>query len=139
MLLVYVGFVAVILFMVVRSFGHEVELVTDDYYAEELKFQNRIDAEKNALPYVDSVSIASDAQSVNLQFPPTLTDISNGKAYFYKASDADQDLHLNLQPDASGKVQFDRAQHKFVKGFYTLKLSWNKDGKEFYMERNVYL
>lgn len=137
MLFVYLAFVAGILFMVVKAFGHDFDLVTDDYYAEELVFQNRIDAEKNALPYVDSVAIEVTDARVQLKFPTTLLDMQNGKAYFYKASDAEQDLHLTIQPDAAGLVEFEKAQ--FVKGFYTLKLSWVKSGKEYFMQRNIYL
>lgn len=137
MLFVYLAFVAAILFMVVKSFGHDFDLVTEDYYAEELQFQNRIDAEKNALPYVDSVVIDVAENAVQLQFPASLIDMQSGKAYFYKASDADQDLHLALKPDASGKVQY--GKENFAKGFYTLKLSWVKSGKEYFMQRNIYL
>lgn len=137
MLFVYLAFVAGILFMVVKAFGHDFDLVTEDYYAEELRFQNRIDAEKNALPFVDSVSIEVAENSIKLKFPAALAGMQEGKAYFYKASDASEDVHLALQPDATGIVEFGKEQ--FAKGFYTLKLSWVESGKEYFMQRNIYL
>lgn len=137
MLLVYIGFVAIIVFMVVKSFSHDVDLVTDDYYAEELRFQDRIDAEKNALPLKDSIEIAVQGSAVVLQFPAGMSAMQSGEAYFYRASDSDRDIRLPMSPNDSGIVRFDK--EAFTKGFYTVKLSWTSDGKPYFVERNIYL
>lgn len=137
MLLVYVGFVAAILFMVVKSFGNDQELVTDDYYAEELQFQNRIDAANNAKPYVDSVQMQVAAGNVALTFPATLRNVRDGQIYFYRASDADKDVKLPLVMDANG-TQIIPAS-KLGKGYYTVKMSWSLNGKAYYMERNIFI
>ena len=49
LLVAYVTFVGVMLFMVVKSFQQDYDLVTPDYYAAELKFQDQIDASKMLL------------------------------------------------------------------------------------------
>ena len=44
-LFVYIAFIAGILLMVFKSSTQKRDLVTADYYAKELKYQERIDAE----------------------------------------------------------------------------------------------
>ena len=44
----YIGSVGLILTLVFMSYGQKVELVSADYYAQELKFQDKIDATNNA-------------------------------------------------------------------------------------------
>lgn len=137
MLLVYVGFVAVILFMVVKSFSSDVDLVAEDYYADELQFQQRIDAETNALHLKDSIKIEVLESSVALIFPAEAQPVGKGEIYFYKASDADADIRMPLQLNAQG-VQI-VSREKLTKGFYTVKMNWEQSGKSFYVERNIYL
>ena len=46
-IIMYVGFVALIITLVVVSMRQQVDLVTPDYYAKELKYQTNIDKTKN--------------------------------------------------------------------------------------------
>ena len=46
--LVYCVFVAGILYLVVQSSRQQMDLVTDDYYAQEIKYQEKIDQSKRA-------------------------------------------------------------------------------------------
>ena len=45
----FIGFVILILFMVFRSYQHNNDLVSEDYYAEEIAFQDVIDKKSNFL------------------------------------------------------------------------------------------
>jgi hypothetical protein len=45
----FILFGALIIFMVVKSFQQNIDLVTDDYYQEELKYQQQIDKLENTL------------------------------------------------------------------------------------------
>ena len=46
--LVYSVFVAGILYLVVQSSRQQMDLVTDDYYAQEIRYQEKIDQSKRA-------------------------------------------------------------------------------------------
>ena len=137
MLLVYVGFVGVMLFMVVKSFSNDQQLVTEDYYAEELQFQNRIDATGNALPYADSVQFNVENGNLQLSFPQTLHALKDGQLYFYRASDAKKDIKIPIQLDGSGLQTIQSGA--LDKGYYTVKMNWILNGKEYYMERNIFI
>ncbi|MBL0070976.1 MAG: FixH family protein [Bacteroidetes bacterium] len=40
----YIGFAGLIIYFVTRSINEKVDLVTPDYYAQELKFQDKIES-----------------------------------------------------------------------------------------------
>ena len=46
---IYFVFITGIAFMVVMSSRQKIDLVTPDYYAEEIKFQEKIDEKNNAI------------------------------------------------------------------------------------------
>ena len=54
-LLVYVVFVAGIMFLVFKSSSQKMDLVTTDYYAKELKYQQKIDAMNKVQKLSDTV------------------------------------------------------------------------------------
>lgn len=136
-LIVYTAFVGVMIFMVVKSFHNTNDLVTDDYYADELKFQDQINATQNALVYKDSIELKQQGDKVELMFPRAFANATEGQVHFYRASDAKKDVTVALQLDPSGEQQFDRKQ--FEDGFYTVKISWKKENIAYYTEKNIML
>ena len=63
----YLTFVALIVMMVFKSCGQNIELETKDYYNEELKYQSKIDALKLGEVYKDSIQILASKDFVVLQ------------------------------------------------------------------------
>ncbi len=58
----YLSFVGLILTLVFMCFGQKVELVSKDYYAQELKFQDKIDAINNEKGLSGSISHSLNAK-----------------------------------------------------------------------------
>lgn len=136
-LFLYLGFAGLMTFMVIMSFRQKTDLVTTDYYAEELIFQQQIDASNNAKPFRDSIFIKSEGDFVNIKFPSDFYSGTSGEVYFYKASDSEYDHKFPLQLDSIGIQQFNKST--FAKGFYTLKIKWEKENKKYYLEKNIVL
>lgn len=137
LLVAYITFVGVMLFMVVKSFQNDYDLVTEDYYAAELKFQDQIDATINAASFKDSIVIEQNESFVNIKFPDKFTTSTTGQVYFYKASDAERDFIQPLELDGNGNQQFSRSE--FQQGFYVVKISWLKDNISYYTEKDLFL
>jgi len=136
-LFLYLGFVGLMTFMVIMSFRQKTDLVTTDYYEEELIFQQQIDASNNAKPFMDSIFINLVGEIVEITLPSDFYSGTTGEVYFYKASDSEYDHKYPLQLDATGSQQFDK--NTFAKGFYTLKIKWEKENKRYYLEKNIVL
>ncbi|GAB4136187.1 MAG: hypothetical protein Fur0041_10630 [Bacteroidia bacterium] len=136
--LLYVGFVAMILTMVFMTMQHKVDLVADDYYQQELNYQQQINKMEQAGSLGAKPSVKPDMKGMIIELPEELrgADLS-GSVYCYRPSDSEKDVTVSLQPDSSG-VQLIPAD-KFVKGLYTVKLNWTKEGNNYYSEYSVYM
>lgn len=130
--LLYGGFVAGIVAMVVLSTQQQIDLVRTDYYAAELKHQDRIDETANATALNGKVALSRNGEAVNIQLPADLNGKNiKGTAYFYRPSDAKLDLTFPLQPDSTGSQLI---TGKLTPGIYNVQVQWNCDGKNYFSE-----
>ncbi|WP_371877551.1 FixH family protein [Aquimarina sp. Aq78] len=63
--LVFIGFISFILYFVVKmniNSDYEHDLVTEDYYKQELAFQNEINAEKNSKTLLKDVIVKKNSR-----------------------------------------------------------------------------
>lgn len=136
--IVYVAFVAMIVFMIARTMGEKVELVTSDYYQEELRFQQQID-KANAVKDLGAVPmITANAEVIEIQFPDTLMQHGiTGKIRLYRPSDASKDVVMDLGPGADGMQLI--PTENLLTGLYDVKLSWSSGGEDYYYERSIYI
>jgi len=135
-LIVYLGFVAGILFLVYKANNERFDLVTPNYYDAELRFQNVIDekqrvAELSALP-----QISHSINSVTIQLPNEfLSKEVKGELYLYRPSDASKDIRKSFTAFKSFvQLKWD----KDLSGAYEVKLSWQADGKTYYHEQRIF-
>jgi hypothetical protein len=110
-----------------------VELESKDYYAQELKYQDRIDATNNANALSNSIEHEINGKQVILTMPAEqLSKDFYGEIYFFCPADGLRDVKVKMQFDANGKQVVDVAAMQ--KGAYKMKLSWKSNGKNFYKE-----
>lgn len=135
-IIVFILFAAGILTLVTKSMRTRIDMVTPNYYAEELKYQQVIDGRKEALSLSAPVSINQSEKSVGILFPAEMQGIPlEGNVLFYRASDSRQDVSLPLQPDENGLVLV--SKKRFQKGNYRVQLQWEAKGKSYYQESFV--
>ena len=131
--ILYTGFVAIIVTLVTICMRQTVELESKDYYAQELKYQERIDATKNANALPNSIAHEVNGKQVILSIATELlTKDFSGEVYFFCPSDGLRDVKVKMQFDATGKQVLDVAAMQ--KGAYKMKLSWSSNGKAYYKE-----
>lgn len=131
---VYTGFVVFMLGMVYLCTRQHFDLVTKDYYEEELKYQQIIDGMNNekALGKSTTVVIGSDLVTVTL---PMTTINGAGRVVFYKPDNAKFDKEFALE----GKTAVQVPLKDLAKGIYKVKASWEHKGKPYYNEQSVYI
>lgn len=64
-----------------------------------------------------------------------LNPAPKGKIWFYCAYNAGQDKHFELKTDEAGKQSF--PTDAVPPGNYLVKLTWEKDGLNYYAEKNI--
>jgi len=131
-IIVFTLFAAGILTLVTKSMRTKIDLVTPDYYGEELKYQQVIDGRKQALSLSSPVKISQEEHTVTLAFPAEMQDIPlTGNILFYRASNSAQDVNLPLQSQ-KGVLILDK--DRLQKGSYRVKLTWQANGKKYFQE-----
>lgn len=137
-ILVFVIFATGILTLVIKSMRTRVDMVTGDYYAEELKYQQNIDAQKNAHRLTGPVTVAQTGDSIEIIFPQECIGRElNGEITFYRPSDSRRDFTVPAQPDAQGKVLVSRA--RLDRGNYRIKVQWESEGIPYFLEKQFFV
>ena len=133
----YLVFVAGIVYMVILSSRQKVDLVTADYYGEELRYQDRIEetGRASALSAPLQYNIAQGMLSIT--FPREFEGKKiSGDLQVYCPSDDKKDIHRNIDvSDNTMKIALPEAN----KGEHVLKVKWKADGLSYYFEKNIFI
>jgi hypothetical protein len=132
-LLTIIGFVAVIITMVVISVRMDgIELVTENYYEQEIKYQDQIDKENLTLGLGEVVMHYDyDIQSVVLDLP----EGSKGQLHLFRPSDSSLDQVYKFETKADHATVIPVQNLK--SGYWKFQLNWTVGGKEYYEEKKI--
>ncbi len=129
----YVGFILLIISMVALTMREKVDLVSKDYYEQELKYQDKIDKviRTNALKGSLTWKIKTDSLILEVaeQFK---AEKIKGSIFLFRPSDAALDKTVPIEMNASGMQVISTDQLK--KGIYKMQVSWEAKGEEYYNE-----
>lgn len=132
-ILTIIGFVALIMTMVVISVRMDgIELVTENYYEEEIKYQDRIDESKSA-DDLDREVISFDAQSKVIELD--LPNGTKGSLQLFRPSDSSLDQEIQLDVTHSGITQIPLKELK--SGYWKIQLNWTENGVDHYQEKKI--
>jgi len=134
-LTVYVVFVAGILFLVFKSSSQKMDLVTTDYYAKELKYQQKIDETNRVNNLSGPVIYEIENNELIILFPKDFAGKKlTGEAILYCPSDEDKDVKQNFDvKDAPLAIPIPSIKTNE----YELHLSWQAAGLDYYFERKI--
>lgn len=134
--LLYSGFVAMMLVMVVLSSRQDVPLVREDYYEHDLKYNDHIERVSKTKEMGAEVTVKQDAatQTVTLQFPTEMTEIT-GEVLCFRPSQEGLDFTLPLENLKGNQLTF--RSDKMLKGRWKLKITWQNGGNLFYKELTI--
>lgn len=128
----YAGFVIMILTLVGMSASQKIDLATDKYYDEELKFQEKIDKTKRALSLPQPLSWELAGDQIRIHFPKHLADHSiSGKLKLYCPSNNQNDRIFDLK--ATDQEQLISLKN-VPEGRYTLQFDWQADAETYWNE-----
>ncbi|MBL7892202.1 MAG: FixH family protein [Bacteroidia bacterium] len=136
--LLYTGFVAMILTLVFLASNQKVDLVSADYYDQEIKFQGKIDAIKNVNTLSGPIVCEAKDKSLHINFPKELLEKNaTGTIRLYRPSDASLDLQEKLNVDIKNDQVISSA--KFKRGLYKIQINWKMENKDYYFEESVFM
>ena len=131
-------FISFILYMVIYSFGRTNDLVSEEYYNQEIQYQKNIDAQENALSIAKAVKIVSHEEKIVLLFPYSFdSNIEKGDISFYRPDNAllDRSFPMNLGEDNSQTF----LKKNIVSGFYKITIQFVKNGELFLINKEMWI
>lgn len=135
LILVFICFAGLMTTLVYKAVNTRFELVSKEYYQDELRYQDKIDGRANAA-LIGEIIVTHTNKELLLQLPREMKGmIIKGEAWFYCKTDASKDLRLPLLTDVKGKQVIDRERLPANK--YLLKLSWEAAEKKYYVEKEI--
>lgn len=133
-------FIAFMASVVIWAFKQDVNLVAENYYEEEIAYQQQIDKIKNTNKLVEKpyLNYRNIDDIVELVFPQRLlTKKISGELLFFRPSDFKKDRKFDLQLDENGKQFISVAS--LQPGSWKVKLHWNDLDKEYFDEVSIYI
>ena len=131
--ILYTGFVALIVTMVVLSSREKVDLVAADYYEQELHFQEKINNSGRSNSLQQPLSWSVETGALVLSFPEEFNSSAiSGSVYFQRPSDAAMDRTVSI-PAGSERIKTIPTA-AFPKGIYKMEISWEVNKEKYYNE-----
>jgi hypothetical protein len=133
LLLVFAAFATLMSVMVYKCMHQKFELVSNDYYNEELRYQDKIDGMNNSNK-ISEVQIKEEGRQINIQLPKEVQGLAlTGQALFYCPTDSQKDRKIPVQVNDEGLMIVDKA--KLSKAHYLVKLNYQVGNDKYYTEQ----
>jgi nitrogen fixation protein FixH len=132
----FVLFASYIGFMVQRALRTDVELVSPNYYQQELAYQQRMEsvARTVALPAPVQITYEAAARRLTLELPTTLAAAGvRGQVRFFRPSNQKLDFTLPFAPTGQPARQLLSTAH-LQPGHWRLRLDFTVGGQAYFIE-----
>lgn len=136
--LAFVGFIAFIMYFIVSmnvddKYDHD--LVSDDYYGDELKYQADIDKLKNANDLSTNISYERTEEGLKINFPEDIDykEIT-GNMFLYRPSNKQLDFETAISLSNSYLLIPDK---RLVDGRWNIKIDWQYKGKSYLFKESI--
>jgi nitrogen fixation protein FixH len=130
--LFYSFFVCVLVIVVIQSRTFDNSLVTENYYARDINYQQEYDRRSNSA----GLGAGPQVQASRLTFPDDLSSRVSGSVLIYRPSTKRHDRRLSLELDEAGGMDLPLAG--LPGGYYQVIVEWSAGGVEYYDELDLY-
>ena len=130
--LAFIGFISFILYFVITMNVDEKftnELVVEDYYGEELKYQDDIDKLTNANNLSENITYRKSAEGLIIQFPDNIDfEKITGFVFLYRPSNKQLDFDTAISLSNSYLLIPDK---RLVDGRWNIKIDWQYNNQDY--------
>lgn len=116
------------------------DLVTTNYYEDEIRFQKQIDRVQRTQLLETKASAIYDSATQRITVSVPLNrpgENVKGQIQLYRPSNASLDENYAFKPDAGGTQTIDVS--RLPEGLWRLKISWNTAGEDYYLDQRIVL
>jgi len=134
MMTVFILFAAAMIYLAYRCMHVNTDLVTKEYYKDELKYQDLIDGTRTANALSGKIQIIQDEKAITVQLPVEMKDEKvSGNIWFYCAADISKDRHIPIETNSEAMQRINK--NRLLPGIYTVKFDWSSNKKNYHAEQ----
>lgn len=134
--IVFLAFAAFILLLVYKSMHTDFQLVSKEYYKEELAYQQVIDGSNRANRLSSAVSVQQIKDELIVQLPSEMKFKNiTGDIWLYCPTDDKKDRKLKLILDDNGRQVI--STKTILPAGYLIKINWQADAQTYYNEQHL--
>lgn len=136
-ILAFVIFVAFIATLVTVCMRQDVDLVTKEYYKEELVYQSQIDRMAHTAMLEHKPVLRIEGGYILKVSYPDFHRLSSGVLELFRPSDPSLDKEFELSRTSNGAQYF--STKGMNRGMYRARMRWTMDGQDFFIEQIIHL
>ena len=134
----FICFISFIMYFVISmstNKKYEHDLVVEDYYQQELKYQNDINKEENSKSLVTNVDWQKTNDGIIINFPKEL-DINKieGKVFLYRPSNKQLDFEIPISLSNHNLLIPDK---RLLDGRWNLKVDWEYNNVDYMYKTDI--
>ena len=137
-IIAFISFIAFILFFIIKmntNDKYDHDLVTEDYYAEELKYQNDIDKEQNAKLLSQNLTWKKTNEGIVVKFPENFDAKKiTGNVFLYRPSNKQLDFEISISLSNHNLLIPDK---RLLGGRWNIKVDWQYSGKSYLYKKEI--
>ncbi|MFN0730127.1 FixH family protein [Polaribacter gochangensis] len=138
--LAFIGFISFIMYFIITMSSnnkYSYDLVATDYYNQELKFQDNIDATQNAKNLKENIKIERVKEGMKIIFPKEFKpqDIK-GKVFLYRPSNKQLDYEMPIAlSDSSYLLMPDK---RLLDGRWNIIVKWTYNQQSYLFKKEIF-
>jgi hypothetical protein len=117
---------------------HPADLISANYYEDEVKYQGQIDRLQHTQEHAPAASVQYDKQtrSITVSVPAEMASARpSGQIQLYRPSALNLDRTIKLELTAQGLQTIDAAN--LLPGLWKVRVSWTVADRQFFMDQKV--
>jgi nitrogen fixation protein FixH len=138
--ILYTSFIAFMLVMVYKCTQQNIDLVTENYYAKELKFQDQYQRIQNSTATGMQLGIEFKPENrlLAIAFPSQVTGQKvTGEVFFFRPDNKKLDYSVPVELASGNLQQIDC--NKMARGLWKVQVKWNAGDTGLYEEKQVFI
>lgn len=133
--ILFMGFILYFVVLANTDARYDHDLVTEEYYKQELQYQNELNSSQRSLNDGMEVMVKEDDNGLLLTFPESLNPKEiKGKVSLYRPSDKRLDFEISLSLSNSYLLIPDS---KLVDGRWDLTVDWQYEGRSYLSKQQL--
>jgi nitrogen fixation protein FixH len=124
--------------LIVLAASQRSDLVSDNYYEQEIQYQARMDSLDRVRQLGTAASAAYDAKGGRILIALPAEHAGRpvtGQVQLYRPSAAGLDRQFKLEPDANGAQWLDATD--LPRGLWKVRVAWRVEGQEYFLDQKI--